>query len=289
MEAVSVTKYLDPLKCNQYPLPNPEECRLLTFQLANRPDVVDKVHNVCPQLDGCFMEALLAFAFGCRLALDDDDSILKYFKVATILVRNIRDKLCSSVWNTYKINPALVEIGIEKQVNEFFQSTLNGDLLGLYDDGNQPIEFILFYCLAYVVKDNKDKDKDKDDPKITIDNYVQYLNALLANFTEIYKYITDIKDKFHRLFRNIGVPKYHVKCRVEVDNYVVSGECDFAFNSLLVDVKAWATNSDSKYLRQLELYNHTLKKQSIAILNVFRNELILYSKFDHLERYLEMR
>ena len=281
MESVSVSRYVDDYRINQYPIPNPEECRLLTFQLANRPDVINRIHSISPKLDGCFMEALLAFAFGCNVELLKD-SISNYHLVSTRLIKQIRNKLCSDIQNNYKVQRHFIELGIERQLNEFFLSTLSGNLLSLFN-GNQPDEFILFYCLAYVINDNRDRVIDENS---SIETCVRYLTELLNNFTEVYRYITDIKDKFNSLFRNTGVPKYHVPCTIQVDNYLVTGECDFVFSNILIDVKAWSANDDCKYLRQLELYNHSVKKQAVAIINVFKNELILYSKFDHLETYL---
>lgn len=284
MEEVSVSRYVNNYEIRRYPIPNPEDCRLLTFQLANRPDAIAHIHSISPQLDGCFMEALLAFAFGCNVKLDTG-SIRNYHLVSTRLIKQIRNKLCSDIQHNYKIQRHFIELGIERQLNEFFLSTLSGNLLSLFND-NQLDEFILFYCLAYVINDDKDRVIDEND---SIETCVRYLTELVNNFTEVYRYITEIKDKFNSLFRNTGVPKYHVPCTVQVDNYSITGECDFVFHNMLVDVKAWTVDDDCRYLRQLELYNHSVKKQAVAIINVFKNELILYRKFDHLENYLTQR
>ena len=228
-----------------------------------KPEIIEKLHQIECRYDGICMEGLMAWFYGInneflvdRLVLNDCLSFLielmgNHFSEKHKEIRQI-DLLTKS----FKIEMDLLR--------RIFLVNLSNPFLILSNYENSILFYVCGYLLNHLTKNNERLDFQK---------FRDYFSLLSENIESISEYIKNVQNSLRARNVKFGIGISLVKNGIEI-----IGEADMTEDDWLFDIKCsreTPENIDSWH-RQLEVYNEFICKNNIAIINLLNNHLIIF-------------
>ena len=218
-------------------------------------NLINKLHNIYPKLDGCVMEAFVTFAYGNSesLSIPSDDNKLQntIFDLLELLLKTETNYSshyikCFRMLFTKCIETPQTPYCLDQSVN-------------------YPNEFIIFYIGAYIIK-HYYKAKDIWDSE----KWKQYI-------TEFVKNIKDIKDYIFSIPKSFPIrPSFQVHCEFNYGGQKLEGYCDMVSEYWLIDIKCSRDTYINEWHKQLYLYNVAFKRKNIGIINILENKFLIF-------------
>ena len=228
---------------------------LLYENFGSISNMINKLHNIYPRIDGCAMEAFITFAYGNNdsLSIASDDNKLQ---------NNIFDLLESIIKSETNYSAHYI-----KCFRVLFIRYIETPQFPYYLDKSVdcPDEFIVFYIGAYIIK-HFYKAKDIWGSE----KWKQYM-------TEFIKNIKDIKDYIFSIPKSFPInPSFQVHCEFTHENQKLEGYCDILTDDWIIDVKCSKDNYINDWHKQLNLYNIAFNKKNIGIINILENKFLIF-------------
>lgn len=212
--------------------------------------ILSDLHVIHPMLNGCVMEAMVAFAYKHDFYNIPGKSYDEYYDICCEII-------CKR--SSYEFEPFYVNA---------FRDAIMRNALGIIDlySNKFPPSYIIFYIIAYLIANNWDCEK-----WLTIEVLSDYITKFLDNIVLIRNYIDSIKklvgDKINFCvpcdFNSIGL-------------YEINGKCDMVSDDWLIEIKCSESYAIKEWFKQLEVYNLVMKKRNIGVINLLTNEFIIY-------------
>lgn len=230
----------------------------LSDQAQNAIKVLSDLHTIHPMLNGCVMEAMVAFAYNYEVSNLGGSLRDKYFDICGELVC----KDLKGIFNPFYVNAFKVAI-----------SNKSTNILELYYD-TFPAPYKIFYIISYIIQNNRDCED-----WLTIEDLTKYVTKFLDNIMTINDYIESIK-------KNINIKSnFCVWCDFKsIGLNELNGKCDMISDEWLIEIKCSKSCETEEWFKQLEVYNLAMKKKNIGVINLLTNEFIIYNNLGQITK-----
>lgn len=227
----------------------------LYYHFDSISNMINKLHNIYPRVDGCAMEAFITFAYGNNNSLN---------------IPNDGNKLLNDIFDIIEsiiIKETKYSIHYIKCFRMLFLKYIETPLLP-YNFGQSifgPDEFIIFYIVAYIIKYYY-RAKDIWDSE----KWKQYI-------TEFVKNIKDIKDYIFSIPKAFPInPSFQVHCEFNYEGQKLEGYCDIVSDDWIIDIKCSRDTYINDWHKQLNLYNKAFNKKNIGVINILENKFLIF-------------
>ena len=220
--------------------------------------ILSDLHSIHPMLNGCVMEAMIAFAYNYDVSNLGGSLRDKYFDVCgEIICKRLKDELEPFYINVFKV--AI--------------SNTATNILDLYSN-TFPASYKIFYIISYLILNNRDCED-----WLTIEDLSKYVTKFLDNIITISDYIKSIK-------KNIDIESnFCVWCdfkSIGLDE--LNGKCDMVSDDWLIEIKCSNSCDFEEWFKQLEVYNLVMRKKNIGVINILTNEFIIYNNLGQITK-----